>query len=353
MRIPPTTLLPVLALLVLGLTGLTACGGKAARERSQALLESRTGEQWFCQIAEDQINWDCVRSDQLAAAPAPERMPVPREELLAVAPAPISSGGLEVVGMGGSELEVDEVISVETDRVEADNVEMDVIEVDDVETDVVEMDVAETDDVEMDVVEMDVDPRDGVETDVLEIDAAQPEVVERAVDEVDVIEPETDETIVAEPEVEEAEASGSQVAMLEVDDPRVAIADDAGIAVAMSDDVVSEADSTAAIGVEPYALPDDAFVVQLVAMRSAHTLDKLINDRGLTDVFPVRIAVDGEVYHVLVTGPYDDEPSAQEFAAVPPDQLQDFQPWVRSVRSLKAAMREADELSANDADEQS
>ena len=353
MRIPPTTLLPVLALLVLGLTGLTACGGNAARERSQALLESGAGEQWFCQIAEDQINWDCVRSDQLAAAPAPERMPVPREELLAVAPAPISSGGLEVVGMGGSELEVDEVISVETDRVEADNVEMDVIEVDDVETDVVEMDVAETDDVEMDVVEMDVDPRDGVETDVLEIDAAQPEVVERAVDEVDVIEPETDETIVAEPEVEEAEASGSQVAMLEVDDPRVAIADDAGIAVAMSDDVVSEADSTAAIGVEPYALPDDAFVVQLVAMRSARTLDKLINDRGLTDVFPVRIAVDGEVYHVLVTGPYDDEPSAQEFAAVPPDQLQDFQPWVRSVRSLKAAMREADELSANDADEQS
>ena len=300
MRIPPTTLLPVLALLVLGLTGLTACGGNAARERSQALLESGAGEQWFCQIAEDQINWDCVRSDQLAAAPAPERMPVPREELLAVAPAPISSGGLEVVGMGGSELEVDEVISVETDRVEADNVEMDVIEVDDVE---------------MDVVEMDVDPRDGVETDVLEIDAAQPEVVERAVDEVDVIEPETDETIVAEPEVEEAEASGSQVAMLEVDDPRVAIADDAGIAVAMSDDVVSEADSTAAIGVEPYALPDDAFVVQLVAMRSARTLDKLINDRGLTDVFPVRIAVDGEVYHVLVTGPYDDEPSAQEFAA--------------------------------------
>ena len=88
-------------------------------------------------------------------------------------------------------------------------------------------------------------------------------------------------------------------------------------------------------------------------MRSARTLDKLINDRGLTDVFPVRIAVDGEVYHVLVTGPYDDEPSAQEFAAVPPDQLQDFQPWVRSVRSLKAAMREADELSANDADDQS
>ena len=333
MRIPPATLLPVLVLLVLGLTALTACGGNAARERSQALLESGTGEQWFCQIAEDQINWDCVRSDQLAAAPAPERMPVPREELLAVAPATMSSGGLEVVGMGGSELEVDEVISVETDSVE--------------------MDVVETDDVETDVVEMDVDPTDDVETDVLEADAAQPEVVELAVDEADVVELEADEAIVAEPEVEEAKVLVKQVAMLEVDDPGVAVADDAGIEVAMSDDAVSEADSTVAISVEPYALPDDAFVVQLVAMRSARTLDKLINDRGLTNVFPVRIAVDGEVYHVLVTGPYDDEPSAQEFAAVPPDQLQDFQPWVRSVRSLKAAMREADELSANDADEQS
>jgi septal ring-binding cell division protein DamX len=315
-------------------------------------------------------------------------MPVPREELLAVAPASISSGGLEVVGMGGSELETDEVISVETDSVETgvvemdvdqtdvvetDVVEVDVIETDDVETDIAEIDVIEADDVETDVVEvevdptdvvdtdyveteimeMDVDPTDNVETDVLETDAAQPEVVELAVGDADVVELEADETIVAEPELEEAEVLGSQVAMLEVDDPGVAVADDARIEVAMSDDVVSVADSTVAIRMEPYALPDDAFVVQLVAMRSARTLDRLINDRGLTNVFPVRIAVDGEVYHVLVTGPYDDEPSAQEFAAVPPDQLQDFQPWVRSVRSLKAAMRAADELTASDADEQS
>ncbi len=246
----------------------------------------------------------------------------------------------------------------QTDVVETDVVEIDVIETDDVDTDVLEVngdptDVADTDYVQTDVVEMDVEPTDDVETDVLETDAAQPEVVELAVGDADVVELEADETIVAELELEEAEVSESQVAMLEVDDLGVAVADDAGIEVAMSDDVVSVADSTVAIRMEPYALPDDAFVVQLVAMRSASTLDRLINDRGLTNVFPVRIAVDGEVYHVLVTGPYDDEPSAQEFAAVPPDQLQDFQPWVRSVRSLKAAMREADELSANDADEQS
>ena len=278
MRTPPSTILPVLALLVLALTGLTSCGGKAARERSQALLESQSGEQWFCQVAEDQISWDCVQSDQLAAAPAPERMPVSRDELLIAQRTSISSETLEGDETEVTELEVDEFIDVE---------------IEDIETDVVEI--------------------DGVETDVVETDLVETGVVETGVVETDSLETE----------------------------------------IAMVDTVVPEADSPVPTSVELYALPDDAFVVQLVAMRSARTLDDLINDRELTGVFAVRIAVDGEVYHVLVTGPYDDEPSAQEFAAVPPDQLQDFQLWVRSVRSLKAAMREAEELSVNGADEQS
>lgn len=280
MRFAPANLLPLLALLVLTMAGLTACGGKAARERSQALLESQSGEKWFCQIAEDQRNWDCVQSNALAAAPVPERMPVPREELLAL-----------------------EVLEVEVDELNMDG------------TDVVETVVVETDVVETEVVEMDV-----VETVVAETDA-----VESKIDEIDVVETETGELEVHETDLVETEAGEL----------------DAIVTVTSSGDLPRA---------ELYALPDDAFVVQLVAMRNARTLDNLINDRELTDVFPVRVAVDGEVYHVLVAGPYDDEPSAQEFAAAPPDQLQDFQPWVRSARSLKAAMREADELSAPGAD---
>ncbi len=260
MRFAPANVLPLLALLVLTMAGLTACGGKAARERSQALLESQSGEKWFCQIAEDQRNWDCVQSNALAAAPVPERMPVPREELVAL-----------------------EVLEVEVDELNLDG------------TDVVETVVVETD------------------------------VVESKIDEIDVVETETGELEVHETDLVETEAGEL----------------DAIVTVTSSGDLPRA---------ELYALPDDAFVVQLVAMRNARTLDNLINDRELTDVFPVRVAVDGEVYHVLVAGPYDDELSAQEFAAAPPDQLQDFQPWVRSARSLKAAMREADELSAPGSD---
>lgn len=270
MRFAPANLLPLLALLVLTMAGLTACGGKAARERSQALLESQSGEKWFCQIAEDQRNWDCVQSNALAAAPVPERMPVPREELVAL-----------------------EVLEVEVDELNMDGT--DVVETMVVETDVVETVVAETD------------------------------AVELKIDEIDVVETETGELEIHETDLVETEAGEL----------------DAIVTVASSGDLPRA---------ELYALPDDAFVVQLVAMRNARTLDNLINDRELTDVFPVRVAVDGEVYHVLVAGPYDDEPSAQEFAAAPPDQLQDFQPWVRSARSLKAAMREADELSAPGSD---
>lgn len=350
MRIPLSTTLPVLALLVLTLTGVTACGGKAARERSQALLESQTGEQWFCQIAEDQTSWDCVQSDLLAAAPVPERMPVPRGERVAPGPASISAEALEV-----AEVEVIEVDVVEAEVVELEIDDGNVVETDVVETDIVAMEGVETEGVETevideigeaDVVETVVETVD-VETLVDETDVAEGEVIELEVDESDI--PETE---VVGPEVDETDVADMDVAMLEVDDPGVVETDVAATELVGSDAVITEADSSDLTSVELYALPDDAFVVQLVAMRSARTLDNLINDRELTDVFPVRIAVDGEVYHVLVTGPYDDEPSAQEFAAVPPDHLQDFQPWVRSARSLKAAMRAADELSANQTDDE-
>jgi len=260
MRFAPANLLPLLALLVLTMAGLTACGGKAARERSQALLESQSGEKWFCQIAEDQRNWDCVQSNALAAAPVPERMPVPREELVAL-----------------------EVLEVEVDELNMDG------------TDVVETVVVETD------------------------------VVESKIDEIDVVETETGELEIDETAVVETESS----------DP---------------DAIATAANSAHWPRAELYAFPDDAYVVELVVMPSAETLDHLIEDQGLTDVIAVRVAADGVFHHVLLMGPYADEPSAQEIVALPPDRLQDFQLRVISVRSLKGAMHEAEEL-ANEMDD--
>ena len=291
MRTPPTTNLLLLALLALVLTGVTACGGKAARERSQALLESQTGEKWFCQIAEDQTSWDCVQSNELAAAPAPERMPVPREELLA----------LEVV-----EVEVDGMDAIETVAVETLVVEPAIVEAEAVETVVAETEVIVVEVDETNVVE--------TETDELEVDGT------------DVVETRTDELAVDETDAVEAETTEL-------------------------DAIGTAPDSTDRPRAELYALPDDAYLVELVAMPSAQALDSLIKDRELTDVIAVRIAADGVFHHVLLTGPYADEPTAQEFATLPPDHLQDFRLRVISVRFLKVAMREADQL-ANGADDQ-
>lgn len=289
MRTPTTTTVLLLALLVLALTGLTACGGKAARERSQALLESQTGEKWFCQIAEDQTSWDCVQSNELAAAPAPERMPVPREELMTIEVATISDQALEVVEVEVDELEIDGTETIETEVVGTEVVEMDVVETAIAEADVLEPAVAETD------------------------------VLETPVAEANVVETETDELEVGETDVVETETAGP-------------------------DAVVTAADAADWPRAELYALPDDAYVVELVALPSAQALETLINDHGLTDVIAVRIAADGVFHHVLLTGPYVDEPTAQEFAALPPDHLRDFRLRVMPVRSLKVAMREADEL---------
>jgi septal ring-binding cell division protein DamX len=409
MRTPPTTNLLLLALLALTLTGVTACGGKAARERSQALLESQTGEKWFCQIAEDQTSWDCVQSNELAAAPAPERMPVPREELLA----------LEVV-----EAEVDGADAIEVVAVETVAVEGPVVEAVAVETEVVEAETVETEFVETEVVDVEVDEPDLVEAETIELDTTVsaadsadrlPADLYTLPDDAYVVE------LVTTPSAQELESLVNDRGLMDVIEVRVAadgvfhhvlltgfFADESSaqefvelppdqlqdfqlrvIPVRSLKVAMREADAleygvadrgppaghevaglevaqTNGAGLDPAvartnpvdlprpqlsSLPDDAYVVQLVAMRSAQTLDQLIEARGLTEVIPARVAADGEIYHILLIGPFD-EPGAQEFAAAPPDHLQDFQPWVRSVSSLKAAMREADELSGDGLDDE-
>ena len=444
MRTPPTTNLLLLALLALTLTGVTACGGKAARERSQALLESQTGEKWFCQIAEDQTSWDCVQSNELAAAPAPERMPVPREELLA-----LEVVEAEVDGTDAIEVVAVETVAVEGPVVGAVAIETVAVETVAVETVAVETEAAEAVAVETVAVETEVVEAETVETEFVETDVVEAEVVDVELDEPDLVEAETialdttvsaadsadrlpadlytlpDDAYVVElvttPSAQELESLINDRGLMDVIEVRVAadgvfhhvlltgvFADESSaqefvelppdqlqdfqlrvIPVRSLKVAMREADAleygvadpgppagrevaglevaqTNGAGLDPAvartnpvdlprpqlsSLPDDAYVVQLVAMRSAQTLDQLIEARGLTEVIPARVAADGEIYHILLIGPFD-EPGAQEFAAAPPDHLQDFQPWVRSVSSLKAAMREADELSADGLDDE-
>ena len=433
MRTPPTTNLLLLALLALTLTGVTACGGKAARERSQALLESQTGEKWFCQIAEDQTSWDCVQSNELAAAPAPERMPVPREELLALEVVEAEVDGtdaIEVVAVETVAVEgpvvgavAIETVAVETEAAEAVAVEAVAVETEVVEAETVETEFVETDVVEAEVVDVELDEPDLVEAETIELDTTVsaadsadrlPADLYTLPDDAYVVELVTTpsaqelESLVNDRELMDiievrvaadgvfhhvlltgvfADESSAQefvelppdqlqdfqlrvipvrslkVAMREADALEYGVADPgppagrevAGLEVAQTngaglDPAVARTNPVDLPRPQLSSLPDDAYVVQLVAMRSAQTLDQLIEARGLTEVIPARVAADGEIYHILLIGPFD-EPGAQEFAAAPPDHLQDFQPWVRSVSSLKAAMREADELSGDGLDD--
>ncbi len=53
-----------------------ACSSKAPQTAGQAV---QRGGEWFCQIAENTEEWQCVQDDELAANPQPQRLPQPPE----------------------------------------------------------------------------------------------------------------------------------------------------------------------------------------------------------------------------------------------------------------------------------
>ncbi len=81
----PNTFLRGVALVVLGsgALALSGCGSKPTQTELDTGTEAGAGDaraQWFCQVGENDDEWDCVRDDALARAHQPTRLPQPRDK---------------------------------------------------------------------------------------------------------------------------------------------------------------------------------------------------------------------------------------------------------------------------------
>ena len=89
-RAIPRLRLPLSALLAAALLGTSGCmlwrkKPDPAPDAAPAQTQTDPGN-WFCQMAADGSDWDCVQDEHLARDPQPERVPVPPEPVAAPAP---------------------------------------------------------------------------------------------------------------------------------------------------------------------------------------------------------------------------------------------------------------------------
>ncbi len=104
----------------------------------------------------------------------------------------------------------------------------------------------------------------------------------------------------------------------------------------------SEAGSGEALDLQ--ALPGNLYTVQLMTMSSRERLETWTAERNLGDLPVARLERDGAFYYALLLGVYDSFPQAEEAMTRLPPGFDDKTPWVRSLGSLQAAMRQADAL---------
>ena len=98
---------------------------------------------------------------------------------------------------------------------------------------------------------------------------------------------------------------------------------------------------------EPTALmdlPADFYAVQLMAMSKAETLEAYVQAMGLPGLSAARVERDGEPFYVLLLGVYRSRADAETAIEELPAPLEEFNPWVRRLGSLQAAMLRAEAL---------
>ena len=95
-------------------------------------------------------------------------------------------------------------------------------------------------------------------------------------------------------------------------------------------------------------LPGDFWAAQLTALSTKEELEKYATDRGLKGLSGAKVASNGRILYVLLLGVYENKALAEE--AIEAFDLTPEQPeiWLRSMRSLQRAMREADALPDQD-----
>jgi DamX protein len=94
-------------------------------------------------------------------------------------------------------------------------------------------------------------------------------------------------------------------------------------------------------------LPSDYYVVQLLALSSKEALQTLATELKLPNLSAAVIESDGQLFYVLLLGAYPDRAAAERAIAERPEALRSFEPWIRSLGSLKEGMWRAQSSTAS------
>lgn len=90
------------------------------------------------------------------------------------------------------------------------------------------------------------------------------------------------------------------------------------------------------------ALPDSYWAVQLIALKSQGELRKFIQNFEMDELTGAVIRTNGKTYYVALLGVFENQAAAEKASAERPQSLMRYQPFIRSMASLKAAMAAAD-----------
>ncbi len=91
-------------------------------------------------------------------------------------------------------------------------------------------------------------------------------------------------------------------------------------------------------------LPGSYWAVQLIALNSQKELREFMRSTQLDELSGAMIKVKNKRWYVALLGVYEDRESAERAAAERPSVLQRYEPYIRSVASLQAAMSAANTL---------
>lgn len=90
-------------------------------------------------------------------------------------------------------------------------------------------------------------------------------------------------------------------------------------------------------------LPANYYAVQLTAMRSAAQLEGFFNDLEVEGLTAAQVDRDGELFYILLLGVYENFASAEQASTDLPAPLDQFDPWIRRLGTLQAAMIRAEQ----------
>lgn len=91
-------------------------------------------------------------------------------------------------------------------------------------------------------------------------------------------------------------------------------------------------------------LPGHYWAVQLIALNSQKELREFMRSTQLDELTGAMIKVKDRLWYVALLGVYEDREGAERAAAERPSVLQPYEPYIRSVASLQAAMSAANTL---------